>query len=84
MKPGTAAYPSMRSHVPRVDSTSDCDCIESPRSSGATGLLHAGCNLHIEVRLPLITHDVPLKAIERWVRTPSVSPKEEMGDGVVR
>jgi hypothetical protein len=34
--------------------------------------------LHIEVQLPPITHDVPLKAIERWLRTPSVSPKEEM------
>ena len=34
--------------------------------------------LHIEVQLPPITHDVPLKAIERWLRTPSVSPKEEV------
>ena len=31
----------------------------------------------------LITHDVPLKAIERWVRTPSVSPKEEVAKRAV-
>jgi len=36
--------------------------------------------LHIEVQLPPITHDVPLKAIERWLRTPSVSPTQEMGE----
>jgi hypothetical protein len=32
--------------------------------------------LHIEVQLPPISHDVPLKAIERWLRTPNLSPKE--------
>ena len=40
--------------------------------------------LHIEVQLPPITHDVPLKAIEQWLRTPSVSPKEEMGKRTLR
>ena len=34
--------------------------------------------LHIEVQIPPIAHDVPLKAIERWLRAPSVSPREEV------
>jgi hypothetical protein len=40
--------------------------------------------LHIEVQLPPISHDVPLKAIERWLRTPSVSRKEEVAKRAVR
>jgi hypothetical protein len=31
------------------------------------------------LQLPPIVHEVPLEAIERWLRAPSVSPKEEMG-----
>jgi hypothetical protein len=44
----------------------------------AAGALTPNAILHIEVQLPPIAHDVPLQAIERWLRTPSVSPKEEM------
>jgi hypothetical protein len=33
--------------------------------------------LRIEVQLPPVIHDVPLKAVERWVNGPSVSPREE-------
>jgi len=32
--------------------------------------------LRIEVQPPAITHDVPLRAVERWSRSPSASPKE--------
>ena len=34
--------------------------------------------LRVEVLLPPVVHDVPLKAVERWLRKPSVSPKEEI------
>jgi hypothetical protein len=50
----------------------------------AADALTANAVLHIEVQLPPITHDVPLKAIERWLRTPSVSPKEEVAKRAVR
>ena len=51
----------------------------SARRAGAEALT-PNAVLHIEVQLPPITHDVPLKAIERWLRTPSVSPKEQSGE----
>ena len=44
----------------------------------AAHALTANATLRVEVQLPPIVHDVPLKAVERWSRTPSVSPKEEM------
>jgi hypothetical protein len=44
----------------------------------AAEALTPNVTLRIEVQLPPITHDVPLKAIERWLRKPSTSPKEEM------
>jgi hypothetical protein len=44
----------------------------------AADALTPNATLRVEVHLPPITHDVPLKAIERWLRTPSVSPKEEI------
>jgi hypothetical protein len=31
--------------------------------------------LRVEVYLPTVVHEVPLKAVERWLRSPS-SPKE--------
>jgi hypothetical protein len=34
--------------------------------------------LRIEVTLPTVVHDVPLAAVERWLRSPSVSPKQEL------
>jgi hypothetical protein len=46
----------------------------------ATDALTPNAVLHIEVQLPPITHDVPLKAIGRWLRTPSVSPREAMAN----
>ena len=35
--------------------------------------------LHIKVQLPPITHDVPLKAIEHWLRTPGSSGSSVSG-----
>jgi hypothetical protein len=50
----------------------------------ASDALTSNAILHIEVQLPPISHDVPLKAIERWLRTPSVSPKEEVAKRAAR
>ena len=41
-------------------------------------VLTPNATLHIEVQLPPIAHDVTLKAIERSLRAPSVTPKEEV------
>lgn len=38
--------------------------------------LPPNASLRIEVQLPPIVHDVPLRAVERWMRSPSPSPKE--------
>jgi hypothetical protein len=32
--------------------------------------------LRVEVQLPPIIHEVPLKSIERWLRSPNASPRE--------
>ena len=32
--------------------------------------------LRVEVQLPAVVHDVPLKAVERWLRSSSASPRE--------
>ena len=42
----------------------------------AAQALTANATLHIEVRLPPIAHDVPVRAIERWLKSPSDSPRE--------
>ena len=42
----------------------------------AIDALTPAATLRIEVQLPPIVHDVPLKAIERWQRTPSASPRD--------
>jgi hypothetical protein len=34
--------------------------------------------LRVEVQLPPIVHEVPLKALQRWAREPSVSPKQKL------
>lgn len=38
--------------------------------------LPPNASLRIEVQLPPIVHEVPLRAVERWMRSPSPSPKE--------
>ena len=42
----------------------------------ADGALTPNAILRVEVQLPSTVHDVPLKAVEQWVRSPSTSPKE--------
>jgi hypothetical protein len=33
--------------------------------------------LRVEVQMPAIVHDVPIKAVERWLAAPSASPRDE-------
>jgi hypothetical protein len=47
------------------------------REQGWAGeALTARAKLRVEVTLPAVVHQVPLKAVERWVASPSASPKE--------
>jgi hypothetical protein len=34
--------------------------------------------VRVEVALPAIVHDVPLKTLERWLDSPSASPREDL------
>jgi hypothetical protein len=43
----------------------------------AGGALSPNVTVRVEVQPPPIVHDVPLKAIERWVNAPAVSPDEQ-------
>jgi hypothetical protein len=42
----------------------------------AAAALTPTATLHVEVHSPATMHAVPLKALERWKRSPSASPKE--------
>ena len=42
----------------------------------AADALTANAVLRVEVQLPPVTHDVPVKAVERWLKSPNVSPRE--------
>jgi hypothetical protein len=42
----------------------------------AVDALTANAILRVEVHVPPVVHEVPLKALERWQRSPSASPKE--------
>ena len=48
------------------------------RSEGWTDALTPNAVLHIHVQLPPVVHDVPLRAVERWLNAPSVSPGESL------
>ena len=54
------------------------------REGRAAQALTPNAILRVEVQLPAIIHDVPLKAVERWANGPSVSPKEEVVKRKVR
>lgn len=41
--------------------------------------LRPNATVHVEVHLPPVVHDVPLKAVERWLRSPNASPKDMVG-----
>jgi hypothetical protein len=32
--------------------------------------------LRVEVQAPSVVHDVPLKAVEAWMRSPATSPRD--------
>ena len=42
----------------------------------AATALTANAKLRVEVPLPTVVHDVPVAAVERWLRSPNASPKE--------
>jgi hypothetical protein len=42
----------------------------------AAEALTAAAVLRIEVRQPPVVHDVPLRAVERWLQSGSSSPRE--------
>ena len=44
----------------------------------AARALTANAVLRVEVRMPPVVHDVPLKAIEQWLSSPSQSPRDQL------
>ena len=44
--------------------------------SWATEALTANARFRVEVQHPPTVHDVPLKAIEQWRRSPTTSPRD--------
>ena len=34
--------------------------------------------IRVEVALPPVVHDVPLKALDRWLDSPSTSPRDDL------
>lgn len=50
----------------------------------ATEALTPNAILHVEVQLPAVIHDVPLKAVEQWANGPSISPREQPSKGALR
>jgi hypothetical protein len=48
------------------------------QESWAADALTPNAVLHLELQLPPIVHDVPLRAVERWMHSPSASPREQM------
>lgn len=46
------------------------------RTEGWSDALTPNAVLQVEVLLPPIVHQVPLRAVERWLEGPSLSPKE--------
>ena len=44
----------------------------------AEAALTANAILRVEVCMPAVVHDVPLKAVERWLGSPTSSPKDRL------
>lgn len=44
----------------------------------AADALTANAILRVEVHLPTVVHEVPMKAVERWLQEPSVSPRHQL------
>ena len=47
----------------------------------AAAALTLRATLRVEVTLPTVVHEVPIAAVERWLRSPSVSPREQLVKG---
>lgn len=47
----------------------------------AAAAITPGVVLRIEVRVPPVVHEVPLKAVEAWMRSPTTSPKDFLAKG---
>ena len=54
------------------------------RQEGWTDALTPNAILHVEVQLPPIVHQVPWKAVEKWLREPSTSPRDEVSKRQLR
>lgn len=44
----------------------------------AADALTPSATLRVEVRIPPIVHEVPLRSLERWLKASSPSPREEV------
>jgi hypothetical protein len=44
----------------------------------AAEALTANAILRVEVRVPAIVHEVPLKSVERWLSAPTDSPRDQL------
>ena len=44
----------------------------------AAAALTPGAVVRVEVALPAIVHEVPMKSLERWLQSPSVSPRDDV------
>jgi hypothetical protein len=42
----------------------------------AEGALTPNARLRVEVQLPATVHEVPLKAVEQWLRSPNAGPRD--------
>jgi hypothetical protein len=52
------------------------DSVPPAAKLGPTEALTANARFRVEVQHPSTVHDVALKAIERWRRSPATSPKK--------
>ena len=70
------------SHVVEVHGTSVFEVAASAlaqfRHDAWIDALPPSAVLHVEVQMPAVVHHVPVKAVQRWVEGPSVSPKQEL------
>ncbi len=51
------------------------------REPWAVRALTPAAALRVEIRAPAVVHTVPLTALERWQRSPSTSPKQQLAKG---
>lgn len=44
----------------------------------AAEALTSNAVLRVEVQLPSVIHEVPLKALDRWLQSPTASPRDQL------